>query len=225
MLRSNEPMMLSEKLKALPILERHYEDTETVWSVLELINLLETIESRALTSERIHNVGLCTPALADRPPSIAWSSDSSDATQQNHEYYILRTGSDKYVLLRGDLFEIDAEVPATRSDFDGLLQSPQTIQNARYPTDREKTLKKISKSRLETLIRARLQALGAGKSPSFHIKHHAPEKDGACNWFLITGPHSDWSSEQLNPMETLEQLRIVDGEFRGRFILASSKNE
>lgn len=119
----NHAMMLSDKLRVLPILERHYNDPEAVWSALELIDLLQSVESRALTSRRISNAGLCSPGLKDRPPSIAWSARSSDATTKNHEYYILRTGGDQYVLLRGDFYEIDAEVPATRSIFQTVLQT------------------------------------------------------------------------------------------------------
>lgn len=121
MLSTDHAVMLSEKLRVLPILERHYKDSEAIWSALELIDLLQTIETRALTSDRLRNAGLCSPALPDRPPSIAWSSRSPNATEKNHEYYILRTGSDKFVLLRGDLFEIDAEVPASRRAFEGFL--------------------------------------------------------------------------------------------------------
>lgn len=120
---TNHAMMLTEKLRVLPILERHYNDPEAVWSALELIDLLQSVETRALTSNRINNAGLCSPALKDRPPSIAWSSSYSDSTTKNHEYYILRTGGDEYVLLRGDFYEIDAEVPATRSIFQRVLQT------------------------------------------------------------------------------------------------------
>ena len=120
---TSHAVMLSEKLRVLPILERHYNDPDAVWSALELIDLLKSVESRGLTSERISNAGLCSPALKDRPPSIAWSARYSDATTKNHEYYILRTGGDEYVLLRGDLYEIDAEVPATRNVFHGFLQT------------------------------------------------------------------------------------------------------
>ena len=80
-------------------------------------------------------------------------------------------------------------------------------------------MKEISKSELEILVRARLRTLGSGQTPPFRIERHTTDESGACNWYLIAGPLDDWDTRELSPLELLDQLRIVDGEFRGRFNL------